>query len=125
MRKKGPTRLHQMGNTPSWSVFLLRIQYFERRNKGRTSTDSGLVLGFERADGRGREAAYGEGGETECDAGDDTLYDEIRASTGIGHEGITDQVRESARISSTCKPGVGFSHQIFQLLCALVLRIRR
>jgi hypothetical protein len=43
--------------------------------------------------GRWREAANGQGRKAERGQDNDALYDEVRESAGIGHEGPADQVR--------------------------------
>jgi hypothetical protein len=43
--------------------------------------------------GRWREATNGQGRKAKCGQDNDALYDEIRESAGIGHEGPADQVR--------------------------------
>lgn len=53
--------------------------------------------------GRWREATNGQGRQAKCGQDNDALYDEIRESAGIGHEGPADQVRavSSALVSPT------------------------
>ena len=43
--------------------------------------------------GRWREATNGQGRKAKCGQDNDALYDEIRESAGIGHQGSADQVR--------------------------------